>query len=148
MESSTLTRTLGGLHTPLLTITNDSIENSKKRTVIICGRIHPGETNASWIIHGVINFLISKAAKPLRDALVFKIVPMVNPDGVVAGNYRTSFIGKDLNRLYLEGNSEKEAKYSRINEILKPEITAMQKLIKDCKSEENSKGLLAFVDMH
>jgi len=26
---------------------------------------------------------------------------MINPDGVVAGNYRTSLIGKDLNRLYM-----------------------------------------------
>lgn len=98
---TTLTRTLGGLQTPLLTITNEAIEISKKRTVIICGRIHPGETNSSWVLHGIIDFLISKAASKLRDGLVFKIVPMVNPDGVVAGNYRTSFIGKDLNRLYL-----------------------------------------------
>lgn len=28
----------------------------------------------------------------------FYIVPMFNPDGVVAGNYRTSFSGRDLNR--------------------------------------------------
>jgi murein tripeptide amidase MpaA len=25
---------------------------------------------------------------------------MLNPDGVVAGNYRTSLFGKDLNRLF------------------------------------------------
>jgi murein tripeptide amidase MpaA len=25
---------------------------------------------------------------------------MLNPDGVVAGNYRTSLFGKDLNRTY------------------------------------------------
>lgn len=25
---------------------------------------------------------------------------MLNPDGVVAGNYRTSFFGKDLNRTF------------------------------------------------
>lgn len=26
---------------------------------------------------------------------------MINPDGVVFGNYRTSFLGKDMNRLYM-----------------------------------------------
>ena len=96
-QMTTLTRSLGGLQIPMLTITNEVINISKKRTVIICGRIHPGETNSSWVLHGVIDFLISKSASHLRDNLVFKIVPMVNPDGVVAGNYRTSFIGKDLN---------------------------------------------------
>lgn len=31
---------------------------------------------------------------------------MINVDGVMAGNYRTSFIGKDLNRLYAQKNSD------------------------------------------
>jgi murein tripeptide amidase MpaA len=30
----------------------------------------------------------------------FVIIPMLNPDGVVAGNFRTSLFGKDLNRLF------------------------------------------------
>ena len=116
----------------MLTITNEVVNISKKRTVVICGRIHPGETNSSWVLHGIIDYLISKEASHLRDSLVFKVVPMINPDGVVAGNYRTSFIGKDLNRLYLEASPE-EAKYNVMDEILKPEITAMKQLIKGCK---------------
>ena len=36
----------------------------------------------------------------LRKQFVFKIVPMMNPDGVVVGNYRKSFSGSDLNRTY------------------------------------------------
>ena len=143
---TTLTRSLGGLQMPLLTITNEAIHISKKRSEIICGRIHPGETNSSWILHGMIDFLISKDASYLRDNLVFKIVPMVNPDGVVAGNYRTSFIGKDLNRLYLNGD-EMEYKYNVMEDVLKPEITAMKELIRGCK-QDGSKGILAFIDVH
>lgn len=30
--------------------------------------------------------------------MIFFIIPMMNPDGVVVGNYRTSLIGRDLNR--------------------------------------------------
>lgn len=37
-------------------------------------------------------------AAPLRA----QIVPMLNPDGVVVGNYRCSLAGLDLNREYLE----------------------------------------------
>lgn len=52
--------------------------------------------------HGLIKYLCSDDdnAKNLRTKVIFKIVPMVNPDGVVAGNYRTSLFGKDLNRTY------------------------------------------------
>lgn len=37
-------------------------------------------------------------AKYLRNNFVFKIIPMLNPDGVIIGNYRTSLSGMDLNR--------------------------------------------------
>jgi murein tripeptide amidase MpaA len=36
----------------------------------------------------------------LRKMFIFHIVPMLNPDGVVAGNFRTSYSGKDLNRQF------------------------------------------------
>jgi len=57
--------------------------------------VHPGESNASWMMRGVINYLISDDPKAafLRDTYVFKIIPMLNPDGVIVGNYRCSLIG-------------------------------------------------------
>lgn len=63
-------------------------------------RIHPGESNSSWIMKGIIDFLMSEApeARVLREKFVFKIVPMLNPDGVINGNYRCSLAGADLNR--------------------------------------------------
>jgi len=68
--------------------------------VILSSRVHPGETNASFIVEGLIDFLLSadREAKSLRDSYVFKVVPMLNPDGVVVGNYRSSLAGVDLNR--------------------------------------------------
>lgn len=51
---------------------------------------------------GIIDFLSSEsaAAKELRDKFVFKLVPMINPDGVIVGNNRCSLSAKDLNRQY------------------------------------------------
>ena len=51
-------------------------------------------------MEGVIDFLMSMDgdACKLRDKYVFKIVPMLNPDGVITGNYRSSLGGYDLNR--------------------------------------------------
>ena len=39
-------------------------------------------------------------AVELRKQIVFKVIPMVNPDGVVVGNFRTSLCGRDLNRMF------------------------------------------------
>ena len=37
----------------------------------------------------------------MREQFVFKIVPMLNPDGVIRGNYRCNTLGVDLNRRWL-----------------------------------------------
>ena len=52
------------------------------------------------MMQGCIDFLLgdSKEAIYLRESCVFKIIPMVNPDGVIHGNYRCSLAGCDLNR--------------------------------------------------
>ena len=100
-----LCRTIAGNPVPLLTITSPSLtpdDSLAKRGVVVTARIHPGETNGSWMMKGLLDFLTSSAddAKILRDLFVFKIVPMLNPDGVIVGNYRCSLSGRDLNRNY------------------------------------------------
>ena len=53
------------------------------------------------MMRGVIDFLTdvdNQEAKLLREKFIFKIIPMLNPDGVVNGNYRCSLAGCDLNR--------------------------------------------------
>jgi murein tripeptide amidase MpaA len=39
-----------------------------------------------------------KEYEALLDENVIKIVPMINPDGVIIGNSRASIAGVDLNR--------------------------------------------------
>ncbi|XP_075472408.1 uncharacterized protein LOC142503696 isoform X3 [Ascaphus truei] len=76
------------------------VSESEQRVVFITARVHPGETPSSFVCQGIIDFLVSQhpVAKVLRDHLVFKIAPMLNPDGVYLGNYRCSLMGFDLNR--------------------------------------------------
>ena len=80
------------------TSTQDQIADRK--CIIISARVHPGESNSSFIMEGIIEFVLSneKEARILRDNYVFKIIPILNPDGVIVGNYRTSLSGLDLNR--------------------------------------------------
>ncbi|PFX25530.1 Cytosolic carboxypeptidase 2 [Stylophora pistillata] len=100
-----LCRTLAGNFVYTLTVTNPSrrpADAEAKQGVVVTARVHPGETNSSWMMKGLLDYLTSNAAdaKLLRDMLIFKIVPMLNPDGVVVGNYRCSLAGRDLNRNY------------------------------------------------
>jgi hypothetical protein len=102
MKREVLCKTLAGNNCDLLTITEPGCKSSelvnKRLGVVITARVHPGESNASYIMHGIIEYLLSDEATSLRKKFVFKIVPMLNPDGVINGNYRTSLAGIDLNR--------------------------------------------------
>ncbi|GAX77932.1 hypothetical protein CEUSTIGMA_g5374.t1 [Chlamydomonas eustigma] len=102
-----LCTSLAGNTCDLLTITSPSSSQEalkRRRGVIISSRVHPGESNASWMMKGVIDFLLgpSKEARQLCDQFIFKIIPMLNPDGVIVGNYRCSLAGQDLNRVFNE----------------------------------------------
>ncbi|EDL27497.1 ATP/GTP binding protein-like 2, isoform CRA_d [Mus musculus] len=100
-----LCRSLAGNTVYLLTITNPSRtpqEAAAKKAVVLSARVHPGESNSSWIMNGFLDFILSNSpdAQLLRDIFVFKVIPMLNPDGVIVGNYRCSLAGRDLNRHY------------------------------------------------
>ncbi|XP_026970505.1 cytosolic carboxypeptidase 2 isoform X3 [Sagmatias obliquidens] len=101
----TLCRSLAGNIVYLLTITNPARtpqEAAAKKAVVLTARVHPGESNGSWIMKGFLDFILSNSpdAQLLRDIFIFKVVPMLNPDGVIVGNYRCSLAGRDLNRHY------------------------------------------------
>ncbi|XP_073423599.1 cytosolic carboxypeptidase 3 isoform X2 [Dendrobates tinctorius] len=101
-----LCHSLAGNIVYILTITNPSPNTEehkkKKKAVILTARVHPGETNSSWMMKGFLDYILSSRsdAQLLRDTFVFKVVPMLNPDGVIVGNYRCSLSGRDLNRNY------------------------------------------------
>ncbi|XP_066043104.1 cytosolic carboxypeptidase 2 isoform X2 [Chamaea fasciata] len=96
-----LCRSLAGNTVYLLTITSPG-GTAGKRVVVVSARAHPGESGGSWAMRGFLNFLLSPHADAqlLRRLFVFKVVPMLNPDGVVVGNSRCSLAGRDPNRAY------------------------------------------------
>ena len=75
-----------------------------KLVVFLSARVHPGETPASHAMNGILNFLLNKRdirAEVLRKHFVFKLVPMINPDGVYHGHYRFDVYNQNLNRYYI-----------------------------------------------
>jgi hypothetical protein len=139
MNRRELCTTIAGNSCECITITSKTCESNDgvlKPAIVISARIHPGETNSSYIMNGVIDFLISEnpEAQALRDNFIFKIVPMLNPDGVIHGNYRCSLIGTDLNRRYLDPHPS-----------LYPTVSAMKNLLDECQKK---RGVFLFLDLH
>lgn len=66
------------------------LQDGVRNVVFVTGRVHPGESPASHVVHGLIAFLTSQdpTARMLRKLVTWVIIPMLNPDGVAAGNYR------------------------------------------------------------
>ncbi|XP_048419122.2 cytosolic carboxypeptidase 4 isoform X1 [Stegostoma tigrinum] len=107
----TLCSTLGGNRCPVITITagpgsqrEELHQFWNRHYVVLTARVHPGESNASWVMKGTLEFLVSNdpIARSLRDSYIFKIIPMLNPDGVINGCHRCSLSGEDLNRQWSE----------------------------------------------
>nr|XP_053629556.1 cytosolic carboxypeptidase 4-like [Cherax quadricarinatus] len=85
-SNQVLCYTLNGNPVPLLTVTNmDNVQD--KEVIFLTARVHPGESNSSWVMEGVLNFLLGSEpeAQLLLDKFIFKIVPMLNPEGVIHG---------------------------------------------------------------
>lgn len=117
-----LCKTLAGEDCEVLTITNREGAENKRKGVIFTSRVHPGETVGSWMMRGLLLFLTdpdNEEAKTLRNHFVFKVIPMLNPDGVINGNYRSSLAGCDLNR-----------RWKHPSKVLHPTIYAAKKLVK------------------
>lgn len=64
----------------------------------------------------------------------FKIVPMLNKDGVFMGNYRTGIVGDDFNRRFSSGQRQ-----------FFPEINALKRLVQNCKKMGK---VHLFLDLH
>lgn len=103
---------LGGVDIPLLKFKNHDEDSilQQKPIIVLIGRQHSGETQSSFILHGLMNYLSSNSALPnkFREEYEVWVAPMINPDGVIAGNYRCNLQGKDMNRHFF-ADADKEA---------------------------------------
>lgn len=116
-------------------ITNNN--RFEKQYVLFSCRVHPGETPASFVFKGLMRFLLSKddpRAQALRENFVIVLIPMLNPDGVYRGHYRTDTHGLNLNRYYINPSL-----------IEHPSIYAAKQIMLDLN---NNKKLFLYCDLH
>lgn len=116
----------------LLTIGNEDVSNNFK--ILITLRHHAMEASASFVLEGLIKYLLSdsKEALWLRENCIFKIIPMVNVDSILKGEFGKDSSPIDLNLDYYENPYHKEIK------IIQSFILNWQK----------SKNIDFFIDFH
>jgi hypothetical protein len=93
-------RTVMGRDLHLVTVTNPDIPAAQKKTVWLQARQHAWETGTSFTMEGALRWAISDdpEAKALRDKIIFKFTPMLDPDGCATGQVRFNANGYDVNR--------------------------------------------------
>ena len=76
------------------------INPDSDEVIILLGRQHPPEVSGSFGFQGFYKAILadSELAESFRDRFHIVAIPMLNPDGVVAGNWRHNMGGVDLNR--------------------------------------------------
>lgn len=84
--------TQGGRPLYLIKITDPDVVDPAKKRVLIHARSHPAEVPPSFVIEGLVDFMLSgvpEALELLAETEVY-IFPIHNIDGVIVGNYRTT----------------------------------------------------------
>ena len=104
---------------------------------IVSAGVHPGEKPGNHMMCGIIEFLLrpdDPRASALRERFVFKLVPMLNPDGAFRGHFRQDTLGQNLNRFYDDPDPTKQ-----------PVIHAVVAM---AMHYANRRGLGFYVDLH
>lgn len=79
-----LCRSLAGNAVYVVTVTSRA-NGKNKKAVVVTARVHPGETNGSWMMEGFLDFLLgdSEDAQLLRDTFIFKVKGGSNSDSSI-----------------------------------------------------------------
>ncbi|XP_063395355.1 cytosolic carboxypeptidase 1-like isoform X2 [Cydia fagiglandana] len=123
LRAEPLCYSLNNNEVPLVTISADDTPTNPiadREIIFLTARVHPGESNASWVMDGTLSCLLgdTDVAASLRAKYVFKIVPMLNVEGVINGCHRCGLTNEDLNR-----------RWSKPSPVLHPSIYHTKGLI-------------------
>lgn len=138
------TGALGESGTALLSVLGESAQGrdilmlnsggSSDEIVLLVGRQHPPEVSGALAMQAFLETVLSESELAVSYRARYRIIaiPLLNPDGVISGNWRGNSTGADLNRDW--GPFEQ------------PETREILELLDDLDSE--AKSVVLFVDFH
>lgn len=99
--------TLGGRPMYRVEITDgNSPHPRERRWVHYFANQHPGEHNSQWRMAGLVEWVLSDAAREFRQRHIVHIVMMMSPDAPSNGWYRVNAQGVDMNRSYRSAGAD------------------------------------------
>jgi hypothetical protein len=136
-------KTVQGRDLHLITITDFDSPDQGKKTVWLQARQHAWETGTSYVMEGALRFIVSddSQARALRQKVVFKFTPMMDPDGCASGKVRFNANGYDVNRHWNQVDLRNKEWLRRM-----PEIWYVKKALFDYVDSGHSIDLM--LNMH
>lgn len=115
----------------LLTITDGSVPDAEKKTVFITTLQHAGEACGGYVVEGLIKFLLSDDARAAtaRKNTIYKIIPMMNPDGIYNGITRFNGNFEDLNQEWDDDFTD------TLHLPTEPEVACVKKWLRKWKND-------------
>ncbi len=126
----------------MFTISDFSIEESRKKRFVILAREHAWEAHTSWQADGMIRFLVSdtEEAVKIRKTAVVYAFPIVDIDGAENGQIRFNGNGYDVNRRWNEADLDSED-----SRRIRPEVWYVKKKMVDL---DKQRRIVSFVNLH
>ena len=120
----------------LISITDPGIPEDNKKTIFLMALQHAGEDAGGFFAEGMVHYLLSDSpgAKEVREQFIFKVVPMMNPDGIFHGVTRYNAQGEDLNNIWINSNRKQ------------PEVAGVKSWVEDWYA--GGKTIDLFIDVH
>ena len=150
----------GEVEPPLVELTDAALASSRaeggerarsfggKPIFLLTSRVHPGETPAQHVFDGCLAFLLHPTdprAAALRRRFVFKLIPMINPDGVYRGHYRSDTRGVNLNRAYIDPTPSGHPTVFAISALIRQmHESGRLKFYVDLHAHSNKRGCFLF----
>ncbi len=120
-----------GRDIPTVTIT-DKGAPARKQRIMVHARTHPGEVGSNFLLEGLLQFATGNGAEArrFRAKAVLDVVPMLNVDGVIAGNNRVTPQGVNLEGKWYPA-SKKEAERELDPDRTPPEVLLLHAWVEE-----------------
>ena len=126
----------------LLTIPENAQYTPDKKVVLVLALQHAAEDCGGYFTEGILQYLMSEEAKDIREQYIYKIIPMMNPDGLFHGVARYNFNMEDLNAEWDDGITDME------NGPAEPEVLAARNWVQGWMEEGGKIDFAADIHAH